>query len=521
MRAGRSRPLGLLVTVPSPPPAVTETLPDLSVEEGLRSRRRRRRGLAGLVGAVAIAAIVQVIVDPLGGGASSPGGATHNAFATSLQRVTEQGLSAQTQVGGTLGFAGDWTIRVPVGTAPSAVAHALDSVSAARRALTSARSSLAADQPTLSNARAALAADEQQLAVGCAGDNSAQRTSSTSQSPGIGGGCATDVQLVSSSRRAQTEAAGAVAADRGRVSSAGRSLAAARAALAGAQARETGYQQSSIYTALPSPGRTVVRGQSLYAIDGQSVLLLYGSVVARRAFVAGMAPGQDVAELNANLDALGYGHELAGDSFTTATAAAILALQHARGARATGALPVGSVVFEPGAVRVTSVVPNTGVGSTVSPGPLLTVSSTGRVVTIRLDTSLEGQVKVGDPVIITLPDNNTTPGRISYISKVAVSGQNGTTVEVHAVPSDPAATGTLDQAPVNVQITTASVPRALVVPVDALEALAGGGYAVEEVSHGRHDLVRVHTGLFDDADGLVQIRGARLAAGQQVVVPGT
>jgi hypothetical protein len=178
-------------------------------------------------------------------------------------------------------------------------------------------------------------------------------------------------------------------------------------------------------------------------------------------------------------------------------------------------------VFEPGAVRVTSVVPNTGVGSTVSPGPLLTVSSTGRVVTIRLDTSLEGQVKVGDPVIITLPDNDTTPGRIAYISKVAVSGQNGTTVEVRAVPSDPAATGTLDQAPVNVQITTASVRRALVVPVDALEALAGGGYAVEEVSHGRHDLVRVRTGLFDDADGLVQIRGARLAAGQQVVVPGT
>jgi hypothetical protein len=186
----------------------------------------------------------------------------------------------------------------------------------------------------------------------------------------------------------------------------------------------------------------------------------------------------------------------------------------------TGMLPLGSVVFEPAAVRVKTMTPSVGVGSTVSPGPLLTVSSTARVVTIALDTSLEGAVKVGDPAIITLPDNTTTPGRISDISKVAVAGQNGTSVEVHAVPDDPAATGTLDQAPVNVQITTASVHRALVVPVNALVALAGGGYAVEAVSHRAHHLTRVRTGLFDDADGLVQIRGAGLAAGEQVVVPG-
>ena len=87
-------------------------------------------------------------------------------------------------------------------------------------------------------------------------------------------------------------------------------------------------------------------------------------------------------------------------------------------------------------------------------------------------------------------------------------------------PSDPAATGTWDQAPVQVGITTASVPDALVVPVTALLAQSTGGYAVEVAGAGAsHHLVPVSLGLFDDADGLVQVTGSGLAAGQQVVVP--
>ena len=116
---------------------------------------------------------------------------------------------------------------------------------------------------------------------------------------------------------------------------------------------------------------------------------------------------------------------------------------------------------------------------------------------------------------------STTPGRISYVSSVATSGQNGSTIAVDAVPTDPGATGNLDQAPVNVSITTASVSSALVVPVDALLSLSSGGYAVEEVGAGGvHHLVAVSTGLFDDADGLVAVSGSGLAAGQRVVVPG-
>ena len=49
-------------------------------------------------------------------------------------------------------------------------------------------------------------------------------------------------------------------------------------------------------------------------------------------------------------------------------------------------------------------------------------------------------------------------------------------------------------------ITTASVSNVLVVPVNALLALASGGYAVEEVGGERlARLVAVNVGLFDDA----------------------
>ena len=82
--------------------------------------------------------------------------------------------------------------------------------------------------------------------------------------------------------------------------------------------------------------------------------------------------------------------------------------------------------------------------------------------------------------------------------------------------------GRLDQAPVGVQITTGRVRDALSVPVTALVARAGGGYAVETVAgDGRHGLVPVKLGMFDPAGGRVQVESPRLSAGQRVVVPST
>jgi hypothetical protein len=247
-----------------------------------------------------------------------------------------------------------------------------------------------------------------------------------------------------------------------------------------------------------------------------------------------MSAGGDVAALNTNLRALGYGAPL-GDRFTSATGRAISALQVTHGLARTGVLAFGSVAFEPGAVRVTAVTP--AVGQAVVPGPVLTVSSTRHDVSIQLDAAQQSEVKVGDRVTVTLPDNSTTPGVVSFVGKVATTpsstdqgggggggggngGSSSPTIEVDVRLLHAAAAGSLDQAPVEVNITTASVADALSIPVNALLALAGGGYAIEVVEPGgTHHLVVVTPGLFDDAAGLVQVSGSGLAAGQRVVVP--
>ncbi|MGH2855638.1 MAG: peptidoglycan-binding protein [Solirubrobacteraceae bacterium] len=493
----------------------------------------RLLAVAGL--ALVVAVVVVIATDPFAGVVKSTAGVADNATATSLVTVKRQSLSQQTQVSGTLGYAGSSSIRVPSGTAPAAVQQASQQVASAETMLATARATMASDTQALAGHRATLAAARAKEGVDCAGEGAAEAASATSSpgsetgSSGAGGSsCSSDVQAVSLAQQNATSTAAKATADRSQVSSAEKQLASAQANLSTARSSAALYGQGSTFTALPSVGQIITRGQSLYQIGGQPVLLLYGSVAPTRAFVAGMSPGRDVAELNANLDALGYGQGLAGDEFTAATAAAISALQSAHGASVTGGLPLGSVVFHAGPVRVTSVTPT--VGATVMPGPVLAVTSTGRQVKLALDASQQGSVKVGDAVTITLPDNSTTPGRIAYVSSVATtpssSGHGGEeesapTVEVDATPTDPAATGHLDQAPVNVEITTESVENVLAVPVDALLALAGGGYAVEVAAGRVHRLVAVTVGLFDDAEGVVQVSGRGLSAGQRVVVPAT
>lgn len=305
------------------------------------------------------------------------------------------------------------------------------------------------------------------------------------------------------------------------------------------------------YTKLPAVGQVIRQGQVLYRVNDRPVVLLHGSTPAYRTLAAG-ASGPDVAELNADLVALGYTTraQLSPKSatFGPATTTAVEKLQAALGVTQNGTLTLGQVVFEPSAVRVTSLSAQLG-GSTRAGETVMQGTSTIRQVQVALSASEQTTVAVGDKVSITLPDNRTTPGVVSSVGAVATcpsssgsggsgpssaapgtdscspggSGGSGTpTIAVGVTPSHSAATGTWDQAPVQVGITTDSVPNALVVPVTALLARSVGGYAVEVVGAGaRNHLVPVSLGLFDDAEGLVQVAASGLAAGQEVVVPTT
>ncbi|TVZ03804.1 hypothetical protein EAS64_15195 [Trebonia kvetii] len=293
------------------------------------------------------------------------------------------------------------------------------------------------------------------------------------------------------------------------------------------------------YTALPATGAIVHRGDRLYEVDGTPVTLFYGSRPAWRSLSEWVLPGPDVAQLDRNVIALGFGKYLTvSDYYTAATAYAVELWQEAAGLPATGTVPLGQVVFAPGALRVTSVAP--GLGSPPQPGAqVLTATSTAPVVTAQLPVAQEYLVRRGEEVTVTLPDGVTTiPGTVTAVSSVATAGTAAGGQDPSAQPGQsgggsqesvamtvrlnrPLAAGDFDQAPVSVSIVAAHVNDVLAVPVSALVALAGGGYAVEVV-HGTgaaaaRQLVAVRTGLFSST--LVQVSGAGIAAGQRVEVP--
>jgi peptidoglycan hydrolase-like protein with peptidoglycan-binding domain len=308
-------------------------------------------------------------------------------------------------------------------------------------------------------------------------------------------------------------------------------------------------QAHGTYTTLPTPGQVIHQGHALYRVNNHPVVLLYGSTPAYRDLSAG-ASGPDVAELNADLVALGYATRAQlrprWPVFGSATTAAVEKLQAALGVPRTGTLSLGQAVFEPVAVRVTSVSAQPGGGA--EPGETVVQgTSTTRQVQVALDASQQSSMAVGNRVSITLPNNQTTSGLVSSVATVAScpsssgSGSGGSgsssatagtdtcasgstpTITVEVTPSEPRATGTWDQAPVQVGITTDTVRDALVVPVTALLARADGRYAVEVAGAGtaNNHLVPVSLGLFDDADGLVQVTGPGLTAGQEVVATST
>ena len=288
----------------------------------------------------------------------------------------------------------------------------------------------------------------------------------------------------------------------------------------------TGHGSGTL-TWLPPAGAVIRQGQVLYRVDnGSPVVLLYGTGPAWRALIVGVT-GQDVSQLNHDLVRLRYAGRpdiaTAGwDCYSWETAQAVKRLEEHLGVSApAGTLAMGQAVFEPGALRVNRV--SASLGGPAS-GPVLTATSDRHVVMIPLDVSEEGVVKTGDRVTVTLPDGTTTPGVVSSVGTVATTttgpdGSPATTVQVQVRLTEPEAAGSLDQAPVTVNVTTATARDVLAVPVGALVARAPDKYDVEIAGTGaRRRWVPVTPGIFDDADGLVQVTGA-LRPGEPVVVP--
>ncbi|MDH6577474.1 hypothetical protein [Kitasatospora sp. MAP5-34] len=343
----------------------------------------------------------------------------------------------------------------------------------------------------------------------------------------------------------------------------------------------TGAKQG-IITALPAAGTTVTRGQQLYRVNDLPVPLFYGGTPLFRSLDRPGLVGRDVEVVASNLQALGYdvgsqpragtvitqpaaeqalgstspsgGASTApttggtsapsggptapsagggtpgaptritvesGDGVVTKSLiAAIKRWQKAVGLQPTGSLGIGDVVVLPGEIRIGTLQTQLGRPGTEA---LMSVTPTGKVVTVPVDAANVGSIKQGDKVTITLPDNSATPGTVSGIG-TAVQGSAGSgsgsgggpnsppTVTVTVAIDDPSAVKSFDSATVQVAFVSGTAAGVLAVPVAALLALSGGGYAVQLRSGG---LVAVQTGMF--AMGLVAITGNGIAEGTQVV----
>ena len=502
-----------------------------------------------------------VAVASAGGRQGGAGASLGSGGAIATAAVVRTDLINTVQVGGSIGYEGSYTIAAPSGTSASQLAQAQQIVTGDRQQLLAAQQAesdqsaagnqaIAADQANVRTGESALAADQAKEKKACAGAGASSAA------------CGQDEQQVSQDKTQliqarQQLAAAQLAAKTGRdqnqatVASDQTRLQSDEAALA--SLRPTAVSAGTTYTWLPQPGQVIREDQRVYAVSDVPVPLLYGPVAAWRAFYAGMSDGVDVGELTADLIRLGFGDGLArSDHYSAATAAAVERWQKARGLPVTGQILLGEVVFEPGPIQVTSVTASAGdpvggggsaAGGGGGGGTVLTATGTTPVVTVDLDVTQEYLVKSGDAVSVVLPDGTTTVGgRVQTVGTVATCpGGSGTgtasggggqspcesagsgnssaptvTVTITMDKTPPGAT--LDQAPVNVNITSQRADNVLAVPVNALLALAGGGYGVDVVAPGGAvRLTGVATGLYSNS--LVQVSGSGIAAGMRVEVP--
>jgi len=521
---------------------------------------------------VAIAAITGALVGgAVAGGVAMASTSGNNTTASSSGRtssvsttaVVRTNLTNTVQVGGSIGYLGAYTITAPSGASAQEVLQDQQTVTEDQQTLsadeqsgssasTAGNEAISADQSTVDADQATLSSDEATETQDCAG------------SGGSISACGQDTQKVSSDQTQLTQvdqqlatARSAATADQeqnqDKVQSDQTKLAGDQATLAMAQA--SAINPGTTYTSLSQVGDSISEDQSLYSVNNEAVPLLYGSLAAYRAFYVGMSDGPDVGELTQDLIALGYGAGLSrSNHYSSATASAVERWQSALGLPATGEILLGQVVFEPGPIRVTSVTPSVGesVGGGAGSGEggsiVLTATSTTRIVTVDLGVSEGYLVKPGDAVSIVLPDGTSSVGgHIETVGNVATcpggggvgtgtGGSNGSgsadqspcsssgsgtsssptvTVTITLDSTPPGAT--LDQAPVNVDITSQTVNDVLAVPVNALLALRGGGFGVDVVIGTTSHLVGVTTGLY--SNNLVQVSGSGISSGTRIQVP--
>jgi peptidoglycan hydrolase-like protein with peptidoglycan-binding domain len=280
-------------------------------------------------------------------------------------------------------------------------------------------------------------------------------------------------------------------------------------------------------TRLVDQGETVKRGDELFRVNEQPVILLYGVVPMYRDLGPGDS-GIDVKQLEKNLAALGYDGVTVDDEYTFSTADAVRAWQDDIGATPTGTVARGDVVFLPEGRQADAL--RVDVGDAAVPGaPVLDVTGTDQVVSLEADIDDRDLFDVDTEVTVVLPDGDEVPGTVGSTAVVEVSSESAGGAEGGAIESESIlqveitlnkrVSDELIGASVDVVVAIDKRTDVLVVPVNALLGLAGGGYGLEVVANdGSTSIVAVTTRLF--GGGKVEVEGDGVTDGTVVGVAG-
>ena len=285
-----------------------------------------------------------------------------------------------------------------------------------------------------------------------------------------------------------------------------------------------------------APTTPAVTGSVLFWDAGNPVVAIEGAAAATPALLRDLTVGSvgaDVKVLEQMLQLGGFDKAspmTVDDHFDEATAAAVSVWRTSLGIAVDPAakvvVPAGSYEVVPSGLFAGAPLVPAGTQLTHDT-VVLPLTTAARAVTTNAPVG-DSTFTLGATIDVVYPDQTVAQGTIVAVGTVASATSNtpGATpsvpITIH-VASIPDSVASFVSIPVTLRVVADSAPKALVVPVSALVALAEGGFAVEVVTGTAANgtdttqLEAVKPGLY--ANGFVAVTGDQLKVGQKVVVP--
>lgn len=292
----------------------------------------------------------------------------------------------------------------------------------------------------------------------------------------------------------------------------GAATGASRSAAATTVSAASSARVTQTITSIMAANTAIQQGDVLYTVDGAPIVALDGALPAWRTMSTSSTDGADIAQLEANLVALGYDPDLritVDNHFDSATRTMVKAWQQGLGVEPTGTVTLGSVAFLPSSTTVSAV--NQIVGAKVGDGDtVLTLSAATQDVVVDVPAGDEAQVVPGLAVAI---------GNIEgTVSRLRSADRNGSVVVQAVIAPASAIENATGGSTVKVTLTLQNDAGVLIAPAEALVSRLDGTYAVQaQTSDGTTKWLTVE--LLGVSGGNIAIRGAGVSEGTVLLLP--